>query len=130
MNKKALQVVTLILALVPTLTGIVGLMGLDDPIYGQHSGNGNEILDSNLRFFSGLWLGIGITLFFIIKRIDAPLQSQVFRMVWGCIFLGGVGRLLSMFFAGPPPLPFVGFTLLEILGAPFFIYWQKKIAAK
>ena len=40
------------------------------------------------------------------------------------IFIGGIGRLLSMFFLAFPPIPFIGFTALEIIGAPFFIWWQ------
>jgi hypothetical protein len=44
------------------------------------------------------------------------------------IFLGGIGRLLSMIFLGLPPLPFIAFTALEIIGAPFFIWWQARVA--
>jgi len=33
-----------------------------------------------------------------------------------------------MALAGTPPAPFVFFTLLEIVGAPFFIYWQHRAA--
>ena len=29
---------------------------------------------------------------------------------------------------GPPPKPFVGFIILEIVGAPLFIYWQYRLA--
>jgi Domain of unknown function (DUF4345) len=127
MNKRNLQIITAILALVPTITGLIGLMGVNDPIYGDLAkADANILLDSNLRFFSGVWLGLGIALFSIIKTIDA--QTQIFRIIWGCIFLGGIGRLLSMIVAGVPPVPFIGFTALEIIGAPFFVYWQSKIA--
>jgi hypothetical protein len=37
------------------------------------------------------------------------------------IFCGGVGRLISLLFVGMPPAPFVGFIILEIVGAPLFI---------
>jgi hypothetical protein len=127
MNKRNLQIITAILALVPTITGLIGLMGVNDPIYGNLiKTDTNILLDSNLRFFSGVWLGLGIALFSIIKTIDT--QTQIFRIIWGCIFLGGIGRLLSIIFAGVPPVPFIGFTALEIIGATFFIYWQSKIA--
>ena len=52
----------------------------------------------------------------------------LFRVVWGMIFLGGVGRLLSTVFSGMPPSPFIGFTALEIVGAPFFVAWQSRLA--
>jgi Domain of unknown function (DUF4345) len=126
MNKRNLQIITFILAIVPTITGLIGLTGISDPIYGELSKSNNILLDSNLRFFSGVWLGLGIALFSIIKTIDK--QTQVFRIIWGCIFLGGFGRLLSIMFLHIPPLSFTGFTILEIVGAPFFIYWQNKIS--
>jgi hypothetical protein len=125
MNKRNLQIITFILALVPTTTGLIGLTGINDPVYGDLSKSNNILLDSNLRFFSGIWLGLGIVLFSIIKTIDT--QTQIFRIVWGCIFLGGLGRLLSIIFIGTPPIPFICFTILEIVGAPVFIYWQQKI---
>lgn len=125
MNKRNLQIITFILALVPTITGLIGLTGISDPIYGELSKTNNILLDSNLRFFSGVWLGLGVALFSIIKTIDT--QTQVFRIIWCCIFLGGLGRLLSIIFIGTPPIPFIGFTILEIIGAPIFIYWQQRI---
>lgn len=128
MTKRNLQIITFILALVPVITGLIGFAGIDDPIYGALSKSGNILLDSNLRFFSGVWLGLGIFLFSIVRTIDR--QTQVFRLIWICIFLGGIGRLLSIILLGTPPMPFIAFTILEIIGAPFFIYWQKKIAVK
>jgi len=29
---------------------------------------------------------------------------------------------------GSPPAPFIGFTILEIVGAPIFIWWQARLA--
>ena len=54
-------------------------------------------------------------------------SATLFRALWLMIFMGGVGRVISMIFLGLPPLPFVGFTVLEIVGAPAFIYWQSRL---
>jgi hypothetical protein len=51
-------------------------------------------------------------------------------VLWGAVFLGGVGRALSMAFVGLPPAPFIGFTVLELIGAPAFIAWQRRVAAQ
>jgi hypothetical protein len=126
MTKKNLQIITFILALVPTITGIIGFLGINDPIYGETSKMKNILLDSNLRFFSGVWLGLGIALFSILKNIEN--ETKIFRIIWTCIFLGGIGRLLLILIYGIPPIPFIGFTVLEIVGAPIFIYWQNKIS--
>jgi hypothetical protein len=44
------------------------------------------------------------------------------------IFLGGIGRLLSMIMLGWPPIAFVAFSAIEVVGAPFFIWWQSRVA--
>jgi Domain of unknown function (DUF4345) len=128
MGKRALQYTGSILGLIPVITGIIGLMGVNDPLYVAIGIPKSILLDSNLRFFSGVWLGLGLTLLWLIPRIDK--EATIFRIVWGMIFLGGIGRLLSMLTLGAPPLPFMAFTALEIIGAPLFIYWQHKIQNK
>lgn len=60
--------------------------------------------------------------------IKDPLYRPLARALWGAVFLGGLGRLLSWMRIGAPPKPFMGFTLLELLGAPAFIYWQARVA--
>jgi hypothetical protein len=55
-------------------------------------------------------------------------QGTLFRWLWVAVFFGGVGRLLSWLVIGAPPRPFIGFLLLEIVGAPLFIYWQSRVA--
>jgi Domain of unknown function (DUF4345) len=128
MSKRALQYTGSILGLIPVITGIIGLMGVNDPLYVAIGIPKNILLDSNLRFFSGVWLGLGLTMLWLIPRIDK--ETTIFRILWGMIFLGGIGRLLSMVTLGAPPLPFIAFTVLEIIGAPLFIYWQHTVQNK
>jgi hypothetical protein len=126
MSKRALQIATGILALVPTITGLIGLTGLSDPLYASMQLPSDATLDSNLRFYSGVWLGVGLAAFWILPRIDRA--TQLFRALWLMIFLGGIGRLLSLILIGTPFLPFIGFTVLEIIGAPLFVFWQHSVA--
>jgi hypothetical protein len=84
------------------------------------------LLDSNLRFFSGVWLGLGVAMYWIIPTIEK--QTLLFRALWGMIFIGGIGRLISMLMVGLPPAPFIGFTALEIVGAPLLVLWQSRVS--
>ncbi|MGN8548808.1 DUF4345 domain-containing protein [Bradyrhizobium sp. 13971] len=122
MGRRALQIATALLALVPILTGIITMLGVSDPLYASSGVPALPVLDSNLRFFGGVWLGLGLVPIWLVPRIES--EGVLFRVVWGGIFLGGIGRLLSMLMVGLPPLPFVGFTALEVIGAPLFVYWQ------
>lgn len=125
MSRRALQVTSALLGAIPVATGVLTMMGLSDPIYASAGLAPHALLDSNLRFFGGLWLMSGLAMWWLIPRIEH--ETALFRVLWSMIFAGGVGRLLSMAFLGLPPWPFVGFTALEILGAPLFIAWQRRL---
>ena len=126
MSRRALQVVSGLLAVIPVLTGGLTMTGLSDPIYASAGLPPHALLDSNLRFLGGLWLVAGLAMFWLIPRIER--ETALFRTLWLMIFAGGLGRLVSMALVGPPPWPFIGFTLLEIAGAPLFIAWQARVA--
>lgn len=126
MSKRALQGATFILALVPVVTGTLGLLGLDDPLYGGAGLPREATLDSNLRFYAGVWLGLGLAALWVIPHIER--KTVLFRLLWLMIFIGGIGRIASLVFVGAPLPPFIGFTALEVIGALAFIWWQSKIA--
>lgn len=126
MSLRQLQITTALLGAVPVLTGLISMMGLSDPLYATLNLPRDATLDSNMRFLGGVWLGLGLSVWWLVPRIAT--ETTLFRAAWLMIFLGGVGRMASLLLVGPPLLPFVGFTVLEIVGAPLFIWWQRKIA--
>ena len=126
MGKRPLQIVTALLALVPVLTGLITMLGVHDPLYASADVPALPVLDSNLRFFGGAWLGLGLAMLWLVPRIES--QTVLFRVIWGAIFLGGIGRLLSIVLIDTPPIPFIGFTALELIGAPLLVYWQHRVA--
>jgi len=127
-SRRALQRATSALALIPIGTGALGLGGLHDPLYVAFGVVPNAVLDSNLRFFSGFWLGAGLSMLWVVPRIEK--EGALFRALWGMIFLGGVGRVASLVGAGFPPVPapiVLGVIALELLGAPLFVVWQRRV---
>jgi hypothetical protein len=126
MSLRQLQITTALLGAVPVATGLITMMGLNDPLYATLNLPRDATLDSNMRFLGGVWLGLGLCVWWLVPRIAS--QTVLFRAVWLMIFLGGVGRLASLLMVGLPLLPFVGFTVLEIVGAPLFVWWQRKHA--
>ena len=128
MSLRQLQITTALLGAVPVLTGLISMLGVSDPLYAALNLPHDATLDSNMRFFGGVWLGLGLSVWWLVPRIAT--ETALFRTVWLMIFLGGVGRLVSLLAMGTPMLPFVGFTVLEIVGAPLFVWWQSKLHAK
>ncbi len=126
MSKLTLQIIMGLLAIIPVSTGLLGLLGVDDPVYVAAGVPRIVLLDTNLRFYSGVWLGLGVALCWLIPSIEK--QTVLFRAIWAMIFIGGIGRLLSMTVLAPPPVAFIGFTAIEIVGAPLFIAWQRRVS--
>ncbi len=119
---RSLRILTRVLALIAFITGVATLAGLHDPLYASAHLGGPAVLDSNLRFFGGIWFTLGVWLLWIAS--DLETHAAFFRFAWLAIFIGGVGRLISMAVVGLPPWPFVAVTMVEIVGAPVFLYWH------
>jgi hypothetical protein len=127
MSRKLLKVTNVILALITiVVAGASFISGIDSPIYGSEAIPPIPSLDSNLRFMGGLGLGLGFALLWITPTIDK--QGALFKLIWICALLGGIGRLVSMAVIGSPPMPLVVFTLIEVPSVPLLIYWQNQIA--
>ena len=116
MARRLLQAATAAMALIPVATGVLTMMGIDDPLYHASGLPHDPLLDGNLRFFGGVWLALGLAMWSLLPRIEH--EGRLFAVLWGAVFLGGVGRAL------------IGFTVLELLGAPAFIAWQRRLAAQ
>jgi hypothetical protein len=69
MSRLLLQICTALLALIPIATGIVTMLGAEAPV-----------LDSNLRFLGGIWLGIGLAMLWLVPSIER--QGTLFRALW------------------------------------------------
>ena len=124
-SKKLLQISLGISALAPILTGLLGMAGIDNPIYMHFEKPRGLLLDSNLRFLNGLSVAIGIYPLFIIA--DITRKTGELRIICFAIFVGAIGRLLSIVSYGLPPFPFNFFVFFEAALPPIFVFWQSKI---
>jgi hypothetical protein len=124
-SRRILQIVIGLLATAPLLTGLLGMTGIDNPIYSSHPLSDNVLLDSNLRYLNGFSVGIALALYYIIPYIES--HTLLLRAICGIIFLGAAGRILSVAFLGLPPLPMPVFVLIEIMAPPILVVWQNNI---
>lgn len=98
MSRLLLQICTAVLVLIPLATGVVTMLGVKDPLYRPLALP--QAPDSNLRFFGGIWLGVGLAMLWLVPSIER--HGALFRALWVAVFLGGVGRLLSWIYTGAP----------------------------
>ncbi len=127
MSRRLLQTVNLVLGLATIALASMSLaFGAASPVYSDAGIPNVPVLDSNLRFFGGMGLGLGVILVWITPSIER--RTLLFRAVWVCALLGGIGRLVSWAAVGAPPLPMIVFTLIEVPLVPVLLYWQHRVA--
>lgn len=125
-SRKLLQITLGLCALAPIFTGLLGMSGIDNPIYPEAQKPVGVLLDSNLRFLNGLSVGIGVYTLYIVPTIGN--RAAELRVICLAMFFAAIGRLISVASYGWPPLPFNVFLFVELLTPPLFVFWQSRIA--
>jgi hypothetical protein len=126
-SRKMLQSVMATLAAAPLLSGIIGLSGIHNPLF---SGGipADLLLDTNLRFLNGMSIATALSFYFILPVIEK--ETFACRVICSAIFLGGIGRCISIYDLGLPPTPVLFFLILELIFPLLIIYWQSRLASE
>lgn len=125
-ERPMLQRVVAVVALVPVLSGLYGvLFGLT----GIGSGTLVDVsADSHFRYLSGLHLGIGILFWVCVPGIES--KTGLFRFLTLVVVLGGLARLLGLYLTGLPSLLMMMALFVELVVTPLLCLWQARIAAR
>jgi hypothetical protein len=122
-EKRALQWVVAIAAIVPVAAGLYGvLFGLS----GLGKGITDVSADSHFRYLSGLLMGIGMLFWFCVPNIES--KARLFRFLTLVVTLGGLSRLLGLYLTGLPSLTMMAALSMELVVTPLLCLWQARIA--
>lgn len=123
--KRGLQIILAVLSLIPLVFGVLGLKNGGARYVGE--GQLTPMLDSFVRFQSGIYLVIFMLIWWLIPNVEK--HTAVFRISIFAVFLGGIGRVISYTtIGGPPPMMF--WAMFLELSVPILILWQAKIASQ
>jgi hypothetical protein len=122
-GKRALQRTVAVLALIPVLAGLSGVL-LGHGLTGDQ--NPSVSADSHFRFLSGLLLGIGLCFWWTVPRIEE--KTTFFRFLTLMIVLGGLARLLGLSITGIPSLFMLMALFSELAVTPALCLWQTWVA--
>lgn len=123
-ERKALQQVVAVAALIPVASGLYGVLFGVDGIGG--SGVANVSADSHFRYLSGLLMGLGILFWTCVPGIEG--KTTLFRFLTLVVVLGGLSRLLGLYLTGLPSLTMLGALAVELGLTPLLCLWQVRIA--
>lgn len=124
-NRRALQAVVAVLALIPTGIGLAGIVL--GPDFLRLNPPWPADLDSHFRFLSGIFLGVGIIFYSCISAIEA--KTGRFRLAAALILCGGLARLWSLAELGAPSAGHLAGLAMELVVVPLLVVWQAHIAA-
>ena len=125
---KYLKPCVMVLALIPIAGGLSGLV-TTHALVAAHAGDpAYAMLDSNLRFLSGVWFALGIGLFLIRNRLHEP--SLLFQTVLAGVTVGGAGRLFSAYTLETLPAEILFFLAIELVLIPYLMLWQFRFSRR
>jgi Domain of unknown function (DUF4345) len=126
-GRRWLQVVLGILAAIPFLTGLAGMIAGPSTLPGDSS-RFESSADSEYRFASTFWFVAGPLVWSTVPGIEK--NGARLRAVAATVFLGGLVRLLSWRATGRPHPIFVAAIGLELVGMPALVAWQARVQAR
>ena len=123
-GKRLLQAIVAVAALTPVAVGLAGV--LSGPGFLHVKPPWPVDLDSHFRFYSGLFLILGIAWYTCIPAIQS--KGERFRLLAALTFAGGVGRLISLIAAGQPSAGHIAGLFMELVVVPLLVLWQRRVA--
>ncbi|MFJ8584494.1 DUF4345 domain-containing protein [Streptomyces sp. NPDC093595] len=82
-------------------------------------------VDSNYRFFAGIWTAAGIVLMPAVRHPER--HGTALRAVFGAVFLGGLARGISYLSAGAPHVLHTAFIGVELVLPPLMLLWYGRL---
>jgi hypothetical protein len=120
--RKGLQVTLAILSMIPLIVATIGITQGTSRWLSADSITPN--FDSHYRYIAGYYFSLGLLGLWLIPRIEK--HTGLFRIICVSVFMGGIGRVISIVQVGVPNSLMLAFTALELC-FPLLLLWQAKL---
>src|SRR6185503_4653201 len=90
------------------------------------AGEASPNLESELRFYSVWWIGVGLFLMWLAPRVEErTLETRVFCAL---LFLGGLSRVFAALATDWPSTGQIVLMVIELSLAVVLAVWQARVA--
>lgn len=122
-QRRALRTSVLLASLVPIAVDLGGFIW-GSKLFDKLSGP--ELLDSHVRYLSGLLLAIGLAFITTVPKIER--HGGRFHLLTAIVFIGGVARLIGVILSGAAYAGVLFALFMELAVTPGLAIWQKQNA--
>lgn len=129
------KIIIYVIAAIPLLTGALDFIVSvpSQQTFGMvlpPSGLADPMLNSSFRFFAAIWFGVGILLIMFVRNL--AYYQDALAVLFGIIFLAGLGRIISVYQCGLPQnqagAGLVIFAIsVEVLLMPILLAWLLRL---
>lgn len=112
-----------VLGLIPVATGVLGVVL--GPVLGPTTPVVPVPVASEYRFLSVIWLAFGLQLWWSLRRPGE--RATVTRAALLVIFVGGLGRALSLARDGYPGPALTVALVIELAAVPALLLWHLRV---
>ena len=123
--KRGLQITLGVFSLIPVIFAVLGFLHGAGRLSPDGVAPG---LDNQYRYFSGMYLVVSFLIWFIIPQIER--HGRLLAIVSAAIFIGGLGRVVSIMTAGQPAQDQVVAMGIELVVPVIFVLWQRIVARR
>ncbi|MFJ8503579.1 DUF4345 domain-containing protein [Streptomyces avermitilis] len=123
-SRRAFQGTLAVLGLVVPGTGTIDIVA--GPSGLPETPEVSNTLNSNYRFFAGVWCALGLALLLAARRPESHVS--VMRAVFGAVFVGGLARGVSYFAVGAPHAMYATFIGVELIAPTVLTLWYGRLA--
>ena len=124
-ERRLLQTLIAVGGFVPVGGGLAGALLGGAMLGGPH---GDPALDSQIRYLSGLLLGVGLAYWEAIANIER--RTERIRLLTAIVVLAGLMRLVGILFVVAPGLPMILTPGMELVVTPLIYLWQARVARR
>ena len=125
-ERRLLQALLALLGGVAAVAGLVAVLGGPEAqIDGAATG---ASVESEYRFYAGLWLAFGIVALFVVPGVER--ETLAVRALAAALFVAGLARAVAWLDAGRPAAIYLVLLALELAIPPALVLWQRRIRAR
>ncbi|WP_344360438.1 DUF4345 domain-containing protein [Streptomyces gobitricini] len=122
-SRRGFQWVLTLLTLFVLVTGVLEMVVGPSLLPGDPEVS--TTVDSNYRFFAGIWCALGLVLAVASRRPED--HAAAVWAAFGAVFLGGIARGVSYLDVGAPHPVHTAFIGVELLLPPMMLLWYTRV---